>query len=106
VERLREQLSARDAADRVGAALALRTSDLDPGVYLQALIEGMRPQNYRGLGMSRRRWRCGHVRRAAIEALAGLGERARPALPALYYVLDGRGGPVRRAARAALARLE
>ena len=101
---LRKQLTARDAADRVGAALALRASDVDPSEYLQALIEGLRKENYRGLGMSRRRYRDTGLRVAAIEALADLGERA--ALPALYAVLEDRSEAVREAARTALARLE
>ena len=106
VEALRGQLTARDAADRVGAALALRVCDLDPGEYLQALVEGVRLENYRGLGMSRRRYRDTQLRVAAIEALAELGERGKPGIPALYKVLEDRYEPVRKAARDALARLE
>jgi hypothetical protein len=69
------------------------------------LIEGTLPDRYRDIGMTSSIYRDEGVRIAAIETIAQLGARGRPALPLLHAVRP-RFKNVRRAADAAIARLE
>jgi len=102
---IRAGLTAVYAADRIGSALILQRCGVDPAEYMQVLLEGMRPANWRHLGMSSRRHRPESVRVAAIEALAPLGDRAAPAIPLLASLREDRSRAVRAAAKTALARL-
>ena len=103
---IRRGLDATYAADRVGSAMVLQRCGVEVGEVLQVLLEGMRPANWRHLGMSSRRYRHADVRVAAIEAAGRLGASARPALPLLEDLLDDRSPDVREAARRALAQLD
>ncbi len=88
-----EQLKSPEPVERLHAVCALRDRPKESKVAVAALIEALSDED-------------SVVRRDAARALGGFGHAAQPALPALKAHLDDAEPSVRKAAAAAIKKIE